>query len=234
MSTLKVLPWNCIGMKQLADSWYARTMSAVTTARMWTCGTSLTGFHLVAGRGYCCLMEQIPSPLERILKEIERALVSKFNYLALVVALSIPDICADLEHDQSTPRKRNKDRYEAWCRANLVGSFVHVTESDLYRVRCGVVHSGNFGKPDARYDRIVFVPPGSPVVIHDNITAYNANSKERILVLDLALFCAAVTAAARKWEVKMQKNQIVQANMLDLVTTRPEGLPPNYYGPAIA
>jgi hypothetical protein len=50
-------------------------------------------------------MDNVPIEISTILNEIETALSAKLYYVAIAVALSIPDICACLEIDQEKERK---------------------------------------------------------------------------------------------------------------------------------
>ena len=57
------------------------------------------------------IMDQVPQELTAILAEIEKALDAKLYYLAIAVALSVPDICACLEFDSQAPKWANRDTY---------------------------------------------------------------------------------------------------------------------------
>lgn len=86
------------------------------------------------------------NPLEHILGDIEKALAAEFHYLAIVVSLTVPDICAALERDPAQRRKIG-ETYVAWCKTNLEPHYTHFTAEDCYRLRCGVIHEGKFGHP---------------------------------------------------------------------------------------
>ena len=64
-------------------------------------------------------MTTTPPELDAILQEVERALKAELYYLAVAVALSIPDICACLEFDPDKPGWANDKTYAPWCDANL-------------------------------------------------------------------------------------------------------------------
>src|SRR4029077_3839387 len=96
------------------------------------------------------------SPMETILQEIEKAIDAKLYYLAIVLAVTLPDICAALE---SADGRTRPERYKAWYRANLASKFSFLTEDDCYSLRCGVVHQGQFGFVNSQYDRVAFLMP---------------------------------------------------------------------------
>src|SRR4051794_13951177 len=72
-------------------------------------------------------------------------------------------VCSALEADPATMRDKlrearnaQKGRYKRWFDQHLSDKFWHLTGDDCYRLRCGAVHQGRFGRPDDKYDRIGF------------------------------------------------------------------------------
>jgi hypothetical protein len=51
-------------------------------------------------------MDLVPIEISSILDEIDKAIEAKLYYLAIAVALSVPDICSCLEFDPDKPRLR--------------------------------------------------------------------------------------------------------------------------------
>jgi hypothetical protein len=163
--------------------------------------------------------------MEMILQEIELALHARLYYLALVVALTIPDVCAALE---SVDGQTNRDRYKAWYNAHLGGRYGAVTDADCYSLRCGVAHQGRFGHPRMEYGRVIFAIPGRGIFLHNSI----ANDA---LHLDADRFCREMIAAARQWFAGKQNDPAVQANLPNVVQLRPNGFSPYVAGtPVIA
>jgi hypothetical protein len=163
--------------------------------------------------------------METVLQEIERALQARVYYLALVVALTLPDICAALE---SPDGQTDRDRYKVWYNANLGGRYGALTDADCYSLRCGVVHQGRFGHPKMGYGRVVFSLPGTGIFLHNNIV-------NDALKLDVGQFCRDMVQAARRWFASKQNDPTVQANLPNLVQLRPQGLAPYIVGmPLIA
>jgi hypothetical protein len=190
---------------------------------------------------------RVPLELAAILHEIEKALDAKLYYLAIAVALSIPDICACLECD---PDKiwANEKKYVAWCDVNLTSRFVNLTGVDLYRIRGGVIHQGDFvGHPKSRFDRIMFIGPESRIKAHDvivtvkpevtfgGISAEELRFSGDLLQPDVVTFCNIVMDAARSWAISKAADPNVQQNMPNLVRYRPNGIPPFSIGvPTVA
>lgn len=168
-------------------------------------------------------MTKSAGPLEGILAEVERATAGRLWYLALAVTLSLPDICSLLLEPPAEAWSKRK-KYAAWFDENLVGRFHLFTGDDCYNLRGGVLHHGHFGHKDSRYDRVIFLPPGSPVSIHDAIMTPHGTA-ERILCMDVERFCADMVDAVRDWYAAKQHDPVVQGNIPRLVRMRP-GMPP--------
>jgi len=165
------------------------------------------------------------NPLEAIFQDIERAIEARFYYHAIVVCLSMPDICAALLCDPSSIWVTEK-KYVEWCEANLEKRFKFLTAKDCYRLRCGVLHQGNFGHPKARYDRIVFTLPSKIQFPEGRIGSPEAG--ELVLLLNCVIFCERMVSAARDWLSANTQDKNVQANLQNIVRFRPAGisLPP--------
>jgi hypothetical protein len=192
-------------------------------------------------------MPRVPEELAAILHEIDRALAAKLYYLAIAVALSVPDICACLECDPDKPIWATSDKYISWCERNLVGQFKNLDGTDLFRIRGGILHQGHFDHPKSKFDRVMFIGPESPIKSHDVITSvapgvkFGGISVEElrlvgdILMLDVLRFCRSIMDSACKWAIAKAADPFVKRNLPNLVRYRPNGLPPFSIGvPTIA
>ena len=181
------------------------------------------------------------TPIDPILNDIQRALKANFHFLALAMALALPDICACLESATGHNMGRSTEAYKKWFDANLVHQFNDLTADDCYRLRCGVLHQGNFSHPNSRYDHIVFMPPNrSPRYTKDIVVTMApgvafGSVQGRILHIEVVWFCQLLTGAVCRWLAAKAADATVQANLPNLVRLRPEGLPPHIVGvPLIA
>lgn len=185
--------------------------------------------------------------LDAILTEITKAIDAKLYYLAIAVALSVPDICACLECDPGKPIWATKDKYVSWCERNIGDRFQNLDGEDLFRIRGGVLHQGHFEHPKSKFDRIMFIAPDSRIKVHDVVVRVaegvafgGVDAKElrlsgNLLQLDVVRFCECIMDAARKWAVSKEADPYVQKNLPNLVRYRPNGLPPFSIGvPTIA
>ncbi|RZN21130.1 hypothetical protein CWO90_33560 [Bradyrhizobium sp. Leo121] len=200
---------------------------------------------LVLARDGSWRVDQLRPELAAILHEIERALDAKLYYVAIAVALSVPDVCACLECDPDKPIWGTVDKYTAWCDANL--RFASLEGADLARLRGGVLHQGHFGHPKSKFNRVIFLGPESPIKAHDVImtvtddvsfggmSAMDLRLAGRILHLDVLRFCQTIIDGAKNWILAKTGDPFVERNLANLVRYRPDGLPPFSYGvPTIA
>lgn len=190
-------------------------------------------------------MEQTPVEISALLREVELALEHKLYYLAIAVSLSLPDICACLEFDPNNPQWANKDTYALWADTNI--NFKTVSGEDLYRLRCGVLHFGNFEHRKSAFDRVIFIGPESRIKSHDVVITVDPNTviggipatqlrvAGKILHMDVELFCKAITEAVKAWSIAKANDPYVRQNLPRLIRYRPEGLPPFSIGvPTVA
>jgi hypothetical protein len=164
--------------------------------------------------------------MEVVLHEIEYALEREMFYLAIVMSLTLPDICAALG---SKNGKSSGDKYKEWYRDNLAHKYPNLTDGDCWNLRCGVVHQGRCGHPDMQYARVIFtVPNAQNNVFHNNILNDALN-------LDAIRFCRDIIQSVRDWYEISKDADAVQANVPHMVRYRPNGIAPYMVGmPVIA
>jgi hypothetical protein len=93
--------------------------------------------------------------MQAITDEIEKALAAGVYYLALMTALSLPDVCAALESPNGAT---NGAKYKAWYGVWMAPSYPEMTAEDIYGLRCGIVHQGRMGHPrNAIWANLVYV-----------------------------------------------------------------------------
>lgn len=175
-------------------------------------------------------MQKSNHPLETTLREIESAIDAGLYYAALIVALTVPDICAALEDERAYS---GREEYKNWYRENLAGRFPYMSDDAAYSLRCGVVHKGNLRlkMKGGESPRVIFTLPGG-VTVHNMVIEKSQIGK--VLQFDLVQFCEDVIEAARAWYVRKVDDPIVQANLPDLLQLRPRGFGPVVGLPVIA
>jgi hypothetical protein len=156
--------------------------------------------------------------VDTILDEIEKAIKAEFYYLAVALALTLPDICAAME---SSTGNTSGAQYKAWYDEWLAEKYPEMTGTDLYSLRCGVIHQGRFGHAKMQYSRVIFTMPSAGFVLHRNIFNDALN-------LDAPRFCRDVVEAVRRWYSAKQNDPIVSRNLPRLLQFRANGLEPYF------
>jgi hypothetical protein len=152
--------------------------------------------------------------MEWILKEMERGLSGGHYFLALVLALTIPDICSALESDDG---ETNGVAYKNWYQAHL-GEAYWLAANDCWNLRCSLLHQGRSDHPKSGFERVIFtLPHPDQMVFHNNVFG--------VVQLDLIEFCRQMSAAARRWLATTEESGLVQKNMDRLVRHYPAGFP---------
>ncbi len=163
------------------------------------------------------------SPFYPLLNEINKAAANGMPFLAISMAVALPDICASLEAPDG---RTDRERYKAWCDSNLPRErFSFVTSDDLYSMRCGVLHNGRFGDLKHNVARVIFLPAdgrGNAFINCQMNDAYFYSVVE---------FCRAFTDAAYHWFEANRNNSIIESNLPRLMQYREGGFPP-YIGGA--
>jgi hypothetical protein len=150
--------------------------------------------------------------MEPLLNEIERGLNAGLYYLALMLALALPDICAALDSPDGVT---SGQKYRDWYDANMAPKYPKVTAADCWSLRCGVLHQGRFGHPNMQYSRVAFTLP-----VINRIRSHN-NIVNDWLNLDAVMFCRDMATSVRVWFQANQNNVNVMANLPKLVRLYP-------------
>lgn len=171
-------------------------------------------------------MERELHPLETILADIQKALDARLWYVAIAVALSIPDICSLLERNDETDGWSKKEKYAAWFDQYVAPKFDSLTGNDCYCLRGGVLHKGRFGHHKMQFDRMIFsIPdPNTGLFFGEGFT-HGDDGGEKVLILGAATFCLKIITSAREWLERMSADPNVKANSEWLVRYRPNGFP---------
>lgn len=142
--------------------------------------------------------------MKHLLSATRQAVTDGNLAAAIALALTLPDICASIDEPDS---KVSRAPYERWCSKWLVPSFtgtvgpersVHVFlgASDLYALRCAVLHDGsrdiNRQRAQAALDSFQFVVPPPGCAVH-------LNQNGRVLQLQADTFVSQICRAVEAW-----------------------------------
>jgi hypothetical protein len=159
--------------------------------------------------------------VHELLDDIDGAADAGLYYLALVGALTVPDMCAALAAKNG---RTDETKYKAWARDHLTdGDRQDLTPAELYRFRCSMVHQGS-----AFYDRtagrVMFLEPAP------NGNRFRSSWIEDAHLIDLLDLCHEMTAAARRWLDDHGADARVQANLERFIRRHPAGISPYIIG----
>ena len=160
------------------------------------------------------------------------ALKTGLFYPALLVALTLPEICSGLELENSEQVKGThyKAFLSKYCDLEIMGS----TPDECYALRGGVIHKGNAAAHQhIGYDHFIFTLPNiQKNVVHNCIFEIQGKKAKN---LDILTFCAAMERAVRNWYGEKCGDPLVEKNAEALLSLRPNGLSPFIVGlPLIA
>ena len=154
-------------------------------------------------------------PMDRFVQSIENSVKTENWYAALVLVLTIPDICGWVE----TPIVGSQKRYEAWFEKYLLptykspfhgSDFTFLSGSDCYALRCAFLHEGTdeILRQRARdvVSRFAFSTTGSHRCMFENV-----------LLLNVQMFCAEVCAGTRQWIRDVSANPDAQSRLNELL-----------------
>lgn len=178
-------------------------------------------------------MKWMPLPLEQVIADARRSIDAQLYYPALLVTLTIPDICMGLTLDKNVfvKQKHYIDFVDTYTTQRELG----IGGAGCFQLRGGLVHKGDLrSHPFFGITHVIFTVPHSPLKLHAFNMVHEAQDKSAAM-LDLGLFCEAMFEAARRWAAKHESDPKVQANLKNLIRFCPDGLPPFVVGnPVVA
>ena len=164
--------------------------------------------------------------MDRLFQEIETAYTTGLNFVALIGALAIPDMCAGLESDDGLSNgPRYKKWFDKWVASKYPGG--KVTGEDCWGLRCSLLHQGRLHPHKGQYTRVIFVERNaSGNVFHRNVINDALN-------LDVQLFCTDLIESARAWLPTVVGGTNYQKNLPLFLTRHPNGIAPYIVGTAV-
>jgi hypothetical protein len=152
-----------------------------------------------------------------LLDDIRKALDAKAYYLALMGALSLPGVCAAMEHIDGIAKP---DRYERWFNTRLGQKYRDdFTGKQCYQFRCNMLQEKSITHQPLASDRIVFMIPEFRSNVDGTLRA------NRVIYLDLEIFCGDMTNAVREWLKAVKWTEPFETHMAGIVRVHPSGIP---------
>lgn len=169
------------------------------------------------------------SPLASVLNDVQRSIDAKLYYPALLVALTIPEVCAGLALDRDIFVKSKQ--YTAFVDTYGNQAGLGCDGETCYRLRGGVIHRASMAAhPRFQATHVIFTLPESPLKINSITIKSGAKSA---LTFDLVAFCTAMVKAAYAWYEDHQSDPKVAANMKNVLRYCANGIAPFVVGQPI-
>ena len=160
--------------------------------------------------------------MEELMSQIKKALDNNLYYLALLAALTLPDICGALSSEDG---EANKQRYIEWFNKYVGEKYKGcLTGEDCYYFRCSFVHQGASQHPKSNYSRVIFVEPTAT----SNI--FHCNILEDALNIDVRIFVMDILEGVEKWLDEIKDTEVFKKNYARFMNRYPNGLPPYIVG----
>ncbi len=166
--------------------------------------------------------------MDKLINELQISLKINNWYSALLLALTVPDICGQLEN----PTKNSKERYLEWFNKYLSKNYIktvgaqeneHIflSGADLYALRCSFLHenSGDISNQKARevINNFIF----STTLSHLLFITNKSNGK-KTLILRVDVFCEEICNALREWISDHKNNMSVQERIKSTIKIHTE------------
>jgi hypothetical protein len=153
-----------------------------------------------------------------------RAAMSAGLYLpALMLAVTIPDVCAALSSEDG---KTTGPKYQEWLVTHANYSLDGAR--GLYQFRCRLLHEGSVNRGKPRAPRIAFVEPAPRrPQVHDLATQVG---EDLVQWLSIPVVVEDLVTRAEAWHQKFGQTNRVQRNKARCVQVYPDGLPGHVSG----
>lgn len=135
-------------------------------------------------------------------------------YAAVVLALTLPDVCVRLEG------LAGGANYKGWCATYVIpklnpSTHEFVSAKDLWGIRCAAVHEGvsrTAGHQSTHVGEVVFVSPNNPAAMN------RVSGPRRRILLQVDTFCNTICEGVDLWLADSLPNPTVQAHLPELLT----------------
>jgi len=156
--------------------------------------------------------------MKEILASLQLSVDNKNWYGALLIALSIPDICSKLENPELYTNKRYPDWFDKYKDDNYKS---HLTGRDCYALRCSYLHEGSHIIEGQTIREIIskfsFSPEGIHLCSFKNIYVGSKDDGKNICHLSVKNFCEDMIRFATKWLTVIESNKDIQNRINEML-----------------
>jgi len=172
--------------------------------------------------------------MRELIEDVQFALDHRRFHLALMGALTIPDVAAALSSENGrTSRAKYADWYDRWAAHRFTAPDESGTEwavlqgGQVYAFRCSILHQGSAIPDGGVTPRIGFLEPSERGWEIHNIVFEGLPVGEPVLMLSLRMLVEGIVAAAREWLAAAEASSVFERNIARSVRRRPQGLEPH-------
>src|ERR1039457_6611511 len=152
--------------------------------------------------------------MKRFTDAVKTAIAQRNWYCALTLALTLPEICANLEF----PKTKSGERYTAWWDKYGVAS---LQGGVAYALRCVYLHEGGDHVSEQKAQKVLtnfmFTGPRGNMIVHTHL--YIGGPKVA-LQLQVDLFCNDICKGVYKWIEDTKDDVDVKERLKGLLTIK--------------
>lgn len=166
--------------------------------------------------------------MNRFIDAVVKALDNENWYGALIISLTLPDICGKIQYTSM----KSKDRYIKWFNGYLSNKYTHkigpnleehvfLSGDDCYALRCSFLHEGldeiSYQASRKVLDSFLFMTGGP----HCNFMNVN---NQTFLQLRVDEFCKDIYSAVEVWVKDITGNADIEKRISELIRIHPPGV----------
>lgn len=133
--------------------------------------------------------------MERLIDAIKHALDERNYIAAVLLAVTIPDICGKIEY-------ANGFHYKQWFEANMGKRYAPVNGDDAYAIRCALLHAFSQSLSEQKAHKVMenyqFTEDGAHSLGNVGMTA-NGHEIPNSIVLSAQQYAIDIVAAYERW-----------------------------------
>ncbi len=160
--------------------------------------------------------------MNRFSNSIRESLNTENWHAALMMALTMPDICGLIETPEENSKTRSVNWLKRWIEplyTHRIGHDAHVHvffhAEDCYALRCSFIHEGSSMIEQQRARKVLddfhfIVPPSRGGIKH-------CNQKNSYLQLQVDIFCNQIADKVDEWAESIAGNPEIEARMAGLI-----------------
>lgn len=159
--------------------------------------------------------------MEDLLQETEAAARNGLYMVALMSALSLPEMCGALG---AADGEGKGCRYKKWFDKWAAPKFLGLLNGEIcYAYRCGMLHQGRQMHKKLGFERVVFLEQSPRITSHLNVM-------DGALNIDIPEFVSAIAASVREWIASVEGTEPFESNFRHFIKRHRGGLRPYAQG----